>query len=98
MAPPGMAPPKASAGPLTAEQIRVVEEVLIETEGQVPSGAIHPRIDALQELISPLPTLPVSPEPDPLRALKELPANIMEHEDAAPKKRANIGRGRNGGS
>ncbi len=42
-APPGMAPSKPSAGPLTTEQIEVVQEVLDETAAQVPAGAVHRR-------------------------------------------------------
>ncbi len=87
---PGMALPKLSAGPLTAEQIQVVQEVLTETESQVPFSGAHPRIDAPQELISLLPTLPASSEPDLLIPLKELPTDIMEHEEVGPEKQAQV--------
>ncbi len=92
MAPPRMALPRSGAGQYMQEQMDMMHahQVLIETDDQVPPDATHPIIEPLQQLISPLPTLPVSPEPDPLHALKEMPVNIMEHEDAAPKKQANV--------
>ncbi len=90
-APPGMAPPKPSAGTCSEEQIQVIQEVLDETAGSVPPGVVHPpRISLLLELISPIPTLPPSPMPNPLIPDKELPVQIMEQEEAGPEKQAHV--------
>ncbi len=62
MALPGMALPKASAGPCMTAQLEVIQQVLVDTEDQVPADATHSTIEALAVLISPIPTLqPSSP-------------------------------------
>ncbi len=90
-APPGMAPPKPSAGPCSEEQIQVIQEVLDETAGSVPASTVHlPRISPPSELISLIMTLSPSPVPNPLIPEKELPVQIMDQEEAGPEKQAHV--------
>ncbi len=86
--PPGMALPKSGAGLCTTEQLDLVHQVLIETDDQVPPDATRPIIEPPQQLISPLPMLQVLPISNPLLAPTDMPADIMEQEEAVPEKQA----------
>ncbi len=90
MALPRMVPPRTVAGPCTLEQLDMIHQVLIETEDQVPPDATHLMIKALQQLISPLPTLQVSPIPDLLLAPVDMPTEIMEQDEVVAEKQAEV--------
>ncbi len=66
--------------------MQVVEEILVDTDDQVPADSIRPVIGPLQQLISPIPTLQLSPKRSPLIAPAEMPTDLMEHEDVAKEK------------
>ncbi len=56
----------------------------------MPIDATRPRIEPPLELISPIPTLQPSLEPNPLLASTEMPTDFMEHEEAATEKQAGV--------
>ncbi len=90
MVPPGMAPPKTGAGQCTQAEVEEVQQILVDTDDQVPADVTRLAIKAPQQLISPIPTLQVSPEPNPLLALAEMPTDFMEQEEMAPEKQAGV--------
>ncbi len=79
---------QTTAGPCAPVQLKVAQEILVATEDQVPADATRPTIEPLLQLISLLPTLQVSPEPNPLLAPTEMPTEIMELQEAAVQKQA----------
>ncbi|MCP4540818.1 MAG: hypothetical protein GY832_27080, partial [Chloroflexi bacterium] len=68
-----------------------MQEVLDQTAHLVPEGspAIHV-ITLPDQVISPLPTLPTTPQPDPLKAPLAMPDDIMDSETAPPEKAAGV--------
>ncbi len=70
--------------------MEVVQQILVDTEDQVPADVTCPMIDEPQQLISPIPTLQVLPELNPFLALVYMPTDFMEQEVAAAQKQAGV--------
>ncbi len=92
-APPGLVPtkPRAEALAISDEELQVVQETLDTTKDLVPADSPEiPRISPPQQVLSPLSTLPLTPEPNLLIAPKDMPENIMEQDEAVPERQADV--------